>query len=379
MIENITKFLSGKKVNFVYGILGIAFMLVVANIFAQPIATIASSDEISNMKIYFAEAVSIDDVLREANSQGLQVVALQDSFDVEGIRFTDFYFLRSQKMNARKVLKGYRNARVGFLRDVADNMKDIKTQNKNNKTVKLANTTFDLIQKSKTTKIVNKGVEAAIIRGRLQDAQAIKEKLGISRIEVSQSNQKQDLAENSQAVTLQSSDPNTWAPKQGYSYVFPSSVQGERYTTQYMWWNDVSGFDAISTYEHDFFLNNYDGQTYLDSGQDLWGFPNVTYAASNLPRPYLDTRFSDPEGEKAYTIGSSEASSIQANTSYWYYNYIRTLEGNADTDTGKLQAQLGYRSPSWCYENTWCSYSIAIENLISAWNISVPGSQYWVR
>lgn len=378
MIGNITKFLFGKKMNLVYGILGIAFIFAIANIFTQPITTNASDDEISNIRIHFAEATPINSVLREASNQGLQIIALQDSFDVGGIRFTDFYFLPSQKMKANEVLKGYKNARNGFLQDTANDTKDMKAQKKNDVTVELAGNTFNLLQKSKEAKNVNGNVEGAIMRGRIQDAQAIKG-LNISRINVSQSNQRQTLSESSQTITLQSSDPNTWSPQQGYSYVFPSSVQGERYTTQYMWWTNVSGFNSTSTYEHDFFLNNYDGQTYLDSGQDLWGFPDVTYAASNLPRAYLDTRFSDPEGEKAYTIGSSEASSIQAYTSYWYLNYIRTLEGNADTDTGKLQAQLGYRYPSWCYENTWCSYAITTINLIPAWNISVPGSQYWSR
>lgn len=175
-------------------------------------------------------------------------------------------------------------------------------------------------------------------------------------------------------------DANTWVPRRGSSYTGPS-YPGGRFVSQYIWWDNVSGFDSISTYEHDFFLNNYDGKTYLDASQNWLGMPNIIYAATNLPRPYLDSRAMDPAGEKAYVIGCSDADSIQANTGYWYSTYIRTANGNTNIDKAKLQAQLAYRNPSWCYGNTWCvPESLVTVNLVPAWHMSnIPCLYYWQR
>jgi hypothetical protein len=176
-------------------------------------------------------------------------------------------------------------------------------------------------------------------------------------------------------------DPTKWVPAQGTSYIHPSSAGG-RYVQQNMYWNswwNVSGFGINSTYEHDFFLYNYDNRTYLSSNQAANGIPTVSYWTSNLPRPYLDTRFGDPSGEKAYTIGSANGLDIWPFNQYWYY--IRTPNGNTSVDTGKINAQLGYRNPSWCY-TTWCSFqdpNTPIYRLILAWNISAPGTKNWNR
>jgi len=351
-----------------------------ASMLTQPIVTEANNDEISNVRVHFAEDKPIKDVLREASEQKLQVIALQDSFGANEIEFTDFYFLSSKKINEKGILKDYKKSRASFIQDTVENMKDIKSQGKNSATEKLAGNTLDSLQKlQREIKRENIKVEGAIVRGHVKDVEAVKENLGIIRVEkIGQANQNSGInnIKSSQMTTL-ALDSSTWAPKMGYSFIHPSS-HGGRYTSQYMWWNNVSGFNSTSTYEHDFFLNNYDGKTYLDAGQDYWGFPNITYASSNLPRAYFDTRAMDADGEKAYTIGSAKASDIQANTGYWYLNYIRTANGNTNTDSGKLQAQLGYRSPSWCY-STWCSFSESIINLIPAWKVGVPGSWYWQR
>ncbi|MFH1318644.1 MAG: hypothetical protein ABIH71_06485 [Candidatus Omnitrophota bacterium] len=136
----------------------------------------------------------------------------------------------------------------------------------------------------------------------------------------------------------------------------------------------------LITPKHDFFLNNYDNKTYLDASQSSpSGFPIVLYVSSNLPNPYLDTRFGDPEGEKAYSVGSLQASDILANTGFWYGIFIVTNQGNTDIDSGKLQGQLGERSPSWVY-SPWAVYSKATYNLIPAWSMPVPIYQMnWQR
>lgn len=176
-----------------------------------------------------------------------------------------------------------------------------------------------------------------------------------------------------------------WYPNLGYSFAHPSQYGG-RYTTQYMKWDNAS-FNSNQTYEHDFFLYNYDGQTYLNPNSTVYPdcMPLVSYAATSWPaeaKPYLDTRLAQSPlvgcetKEVPYTIGAAQASQLSSAT--WYYNYIRTSDGNAETDRFKLQAQLGHRTPSGCY-TTWCSFSDEILNLVPAWNDSVPGTMIWSR
>lgn len=112
---------------------------------------------------------------------------------------------------------------------------------------------------------------------------------------------------------------NLWVPSRGSIHVQPSVVQGERYVQNRMSWDTaarLSAFGSTSTYEHDFFLNDSDSSiygpgTYLSDAQDLVGIPIVSHWSSDLPQPYLDTRFGDEDYIKAYTIGSAEADSLQ--------------------------------------------------------------------
>lgn len=180
---------------------------------------------------------------------------------------------------------------------------------------------------------------------------------------------------------------NTWVPKNGDIHVHPSSYPGERYITNWMYWDTatrVSGFGPNSAYEHDFFLNNsstskYGPGTYLTAAQSLNGIPSVSYWSSNLPSPYLDTRLSDPDYLKAYTIGCAYADGIAHGV--WYSYHIRAANGPAAIDNGCLQAQLAHRSPSSCY-TTWCVYMDQIENIYpcSTYLVDpIPGDFYWVK
>lgn len=172
-------------------------------------------------------------------------------------------------------------------------------------------------------------------------------------------------------------DPNTWLPSQGNIYVHPwGGGSTDRYVTQWMKWTNVSGFASNSAYEHDFFLNNYDGKTYFSRTQNPDGIPIVVSWGSNLPRAYLGTRLSDPSQEVAYVIGCADGDAIQSGT--WYWSQIRVAKGNADTDSAKLFGQLGHRFPSWCY-TTWCVFADQTEIILGAWVISIPGDRTWTR
>ena len=99
--------------------------------------------------------------------------------------------------------------------------------------------------------------------------------------------------------------------------------------------------------------SQYGPGTYLDDSDGLDQVPDVSHWSSSLPRAYMDTRSGDPGYLKSFTIGSADGDAIQSGI--WYNSYIRTVNGDADDDNGFLQAQLGYRQPSWCY-TTWCVF-----------------------
>lgn len=99
-----------------------------------------------------------------------------------------------------------------------------------------------------------------------------------------------------------------------------------------------------------------------------------------MPNKYLDTRLFDDNnfqgtgGEVPYTIGCGEGYNLNAN--YNYYTRIITSYGDANADNGKLNAQAGEQIPIGC-TSVWCSFSLSQKRLISAWNVSVPGSKSW--
>lgn len=201
---------------------------------------------------------------------------------------------------------------------------------------------------------------------------------GIVRIEIAPQHRDSEALNRSQILWV---SPNTWLPNRGRTIVRPGNSQDtERYVHQTMIWTDVSGFGSNSAYEHDFFLYNYDGRTYLSREQLPNGIPKVNYWGSNLPRAYLDTRLFDPAEEIAYVVGCADGDAIQANT--WYWSQIRTKPGDANTDKAKLFGQLGHRNPSWCY-STWCVFADQTEPIVGSWSnpwaISVPVDLWWTR
>jgi hypothetical protein len=175
-------------------------------------------------------------------------------------------------------------------------------------------------------------------------------------------------------------NPVLWRPQKGDVDIQPSSVAGERYINNTMYWGTTAGFTANSAYEHDFFLNNseesaYGPGTYLTADQSLTGIPTVAHWTSNLPSPYLDTRFEDPDFVRSYTIGAADGAAIVADT--WYTSLIRAANGEADIDNGYLQAQLGHRTPPDCY-STWCVFGDQIVDIYPAYAIDpVPGQYSW--
>lgn len=178
--------------------------------------------------------------------------------------------------------------------------------------------------------------------------------------------------------SLENRSSNDWVPNFGLVYT-GEKRDGNRQVINIFKWNKSNPFNPFSTYEHDFFLNNYEESslpgTYLSLAETYWGFPDVVAAYSNLPSAYLDTRFFDDDEEVAYTIGSGNAVMITGNK--YYYTQIIMEPGIADKDNAKLIAQKGHQSPQGC-TSTWCSFSDDMEVLVEGfWPIAVPGQEIW--
>lgn len=191
-------------------------------------------------------------------------------------------------------------------------------------------------------------------------------------------------------ATHQGNPPReTWMPRQGDSHAYQYDPD-ERYVVQYIYWFDTSGFDAVSTYEHDYLACRFPAYqspgVYCDQGVYLYdgswpnGIPVVTYWNSILPSAYLDTRIADdPYDGVYYTIGSANADAIQSFT--WYWSVMYTPNGNANVDRARLKGEIGIRNPDWCY-TTWCIYqrdSAWVYGGDGDWPHLMPGSYYWYR
>lgn len=174
----------------------------------------------------------------------------------------------------------------------------------------------------------------------------------------------------------------TWYPDSGVSIV-GEDANGERYSLQLMKWNNIL-FNSNQTYEHEFFLYNYDKQTYLNGASTLYPgcFPKGAYAATSWPkdsRPYIDTRLSQKytgceESELEFTIGAAVANKLVKGKTY--FTYFSTAKGKSDSGKFKINSQLGHRSPKACY-TTWCSYGDEHATLVKSWNSNVPGTVQW--
>lgn len=182
-------------------------------------------------------------------------------------------------------------------------------------------------------------------------------------------------------TTGRTKNPEKWIPEMGYSYIGAytnnDTYKDDRYSYQLMWWDDASDLKPAGTgwwgtdgYEHKVFLYNYDGKTFMKNAGNIYGQPSFTYAASNLPNAYVDTRLADVSGEVAFTIGSGRGDLIHAYTSDWYWTQFFTDPGNDTVDKFKLQSRPATEYYSNCYYTwgTFCMFgdtSVPVKTLIS--------------
>jgi len=158
-----------------------------------------------------------------------------------------------------------------------------------------------------------------------------------------------------------------------------------------MRWN-ANRFGSDQTYEHEFYIDAYDNSTYLSTAQTPYDdcMPITTSSQStwgSAAYTYLDTRLEEPgdgwceAGRIGYVIGAGNAIAISSGVTH--YNYIRTYNGNANSDRFQLSAQLGVQRPPGCI-TTWCSFGTNKVPLVGRketgeWSVNVPGVKDWVK
>lgn len=362
---------------------------------AQSDAGTANKDDIVNphmeaerlsAEIDFVSAIPLIDAIKLAREQDLEITQIKHSFDIGNQTFVGFLPVLSKYEDIpTKLTDSFRS----FLADLVKSPEELyRSKNFDHSllpSLKEMDSSLNRQKAINSIQIIGLTVEGnqEIIKSLPNSFPLINQVKTIDSKFVEEfttfSNEENSLS--SALAAALSVDWEKWLPEYGSVKIGPSTLTGKRTLDLRLMWDDKSGFGWNSTYEHDFFLNNSSNSmlgpgTYLNRAE-TWGsrIPRLDYAVTNLPTPYLDTRFGDPSNEVSYTMGSAKASDISANT--WYYIYIRTVNGDASRDNAKLSGQLGHRIPFYDY-STWGSFGQQSESIISGtWPISVPSSFSW--
>lgn len=350
----------------------------------------AESDTETLGNVVFNEPVFVEEILTLSRGSKLKVILFESDFLLGSTVIHDFYSLSSQK-EAVDIESDYIKFRLGALQDML-NEQSVLSKEEQQELVPQFQAAKKLIKEGNKEKLQ---ISKATFSGKKSELEKLNKKVKVKSVDIFDTGRKIDkegkhkeipknkVFDGEQVLSLAATG-TSWMPNSGTSLIGVSSLGG-RFTRQYMKWNTMA-FAPEDTYEHDFFLYNYDGQTYLNGASTAYPdcFPVVTYASTSWPaeaKPYLDSRndlanknISCKTDELSYTIGAARADKLVAGTTY--NNYIRTTDGNAASDKFKLNAQLGYRTVDTCY-TTWCSWSESQVFLVSAWSTIVPGTLSW--
>jgi hypothetical protein len=166
-----------------------------------------------------------------------------------------------------------------------------------------------------------------------------------------------------------------WVPDQVMVWIEPSTQSG-RYVQQQWYWDTsrTITFDLGAGWEAEFRLNNSDGSTYLTRNELCCSrIPDVLAWLTDMPsQTYLDTRLGQSNSEYSYTLGSVNAPNFLKGR--WYYAYVRTINGDASTDLGRVEPQYTVENFPGC-DNTWCmnTHSICTTAINgNIWIVGVP-------
>lgn len=309
--------------------------------------------------IKFEEPQKLESIVKQIN-KNITLIQVQTQYEIEGENFYEFTSI--QNTNLEDLEKLFLDNRKQFEKDKKDLFfSDSEVPDTHRELIN------EFVKPSQTSDDV--GVISLTVTGTEEEILEFSNKFDQVEISSLREQEKHKLELNSRELN------SDWLPDLGVVETrdYDSS---QRYLLQgFKWYNNP--FADGETYEPDFFLDNYnvgDRKGTYFSRRNYGSFPAFSYAASNLPDAYVDTRFSDSSNEVAYTIGCGDANNID--TDETYYTYLRLGKGDVDFDQAKLSGQLGEQRPYGCV-STWCSFSTGIEKIIPAWDLDVPSTRYW--
>lgn len=347
----------------------------------------AESDVDTYGSAEFKDPTLVEDVLTFSRKNKMKVTLLESDFLLGTTPIHDFYPINLQT-NPGSIETDYIKARLGALKDSINERKNLS--NEEQQALAPQFEAAELLLKNGYKEKIR--ISKATFSGKKSELEKFSKKSNIKKLDIFDTGTKVDkqkkhkevpnnkFSEGGQVSALAATGYQ-WMPVSGTS-ISDVAAEGGRYAREYMKW-DSNVFAPEDTYEHDFFLYNYDGQTYLNgaSTPPVDCFPVITYASTTWPaesKPYLDSRYDLEKfrceiDELAYTIGAAKADKIASGV--LHYNYIRTSNGNAASSKFKINAQLGYRSADTCY-TTWCSWSES-QVIMVPFRDGVPGSIPW--
>jgi len=181
---------------------------------------------------------------------------------------------------------------------------------------------------------------------------------------------------------------NDWVPDDVYLTIAPNG--SDRYAQQLIGWASGRALNWCYRcgYEAIMFEYNYDNIHYLNA--DFWPgseIPIVVTWSSNLPGPYLHTRWNDKspcqgcyKSEVGFSIGTNGWNWGQIYPGNMYNTYIQVHPGNASTGKAKqaptLTSCVGSNCDTWeMYHQDQCSYDYG--NTSTFWPVRNLPVSYW--
>lgn len=238
------------------------------------VMSFAAKQTIDTARVELSEPMEIGAFMASIKKQNFDEMILESSFVFDGEEIYDFHIVRKNEQD-RDITTDYINNRKALIADVKG-ITDLSAKDKGAmENVKIKKATFtgtkgniDKLQKKLKIKKIDVADEAILKRPQPTRKKKLEEIKNFFVTPV-------------EAASTQFFPMYQYLPTSGTSYVNNSSVLGERYTLQYMNWNN-NYFMSDETYEHKFYLNNQDEKTFLNGDSTTYPgcFPTVTYAAT---------------------------------------------------------------------------------------------------
>lgn len=341
--------------------------------------------------VSFDEPVPVAQALEVAKQTDSEIVELEDDFVVGGESMGDG-FVNPPDANAETVEQAYKQERLAFFKDMANEHKGADLSPRERKKEKpqveamrkrVADGNAGGIQVTEMklngeeqefqalASDASSGASDDAAASGVNEVESVKiEQMSAedARLDQEEEEAKQELEEarppdgeatgtekiseeeSSEEAIFTAAARRTWWPNYGRSKVARSAIAGRRYVSQRFTWKNKSAGWRYG-YEHDFKTQNYNGYHYLTGAQTYNCFPRDyinggrVYWSTSYPRfsaRYLETNLTSrntcQRNILTYTVGVANLGPVRSGKQY--FTFIRTPKGNARRDNASLSGEL---------------------------------------